>query len=135
MQHRVDKLDGIIKQLYEDKIEGALTQERFTKLTMDYEKEQLTLQGKIQEIGKQIEAQENQTSNIDNFLKTVKRYARIETLTPALLHELIDRIEVHAPETSTGKRIQQIDIYYNFIGNTPNKANKNVISAKEKDTL
>lgn len=135
MQHRVDKLDGIIKQLYEDKIEGALTQERFTKLTMDYEQEQLTLQGKIQEIGKQIETHENQTSNINNFLKTVKRYACIETLTPALLHELIDRIEVHAPEMSTGKRKQQIDIYYNFIGNTPNKANKSVINAHKKDTL
>ena len=30
------------------------------------------------------------------------------------MHELIDKIVVHAPDKSSGHRTQQIDIYYRF---------------------
>lgn len=30
------------------------------------------------------------------------------------MHELIERIVVHAPDKSSGHRVQQIDIYYRF---------------------
>jgi hypothetical protein len=34
-----------------------------------------------------------------------------------MLNELVERIEVHAPDRSTGKRLQRIEIYFNFVGN------------------
>ena len=37
-------------------------------------------------------------------------------MTTVMVHELIDKIIVHAPDKSSGERIQQIDIRYNFIG-------------------
>lgn len=30
------------------------------------------------------------------------------------MHELIERIVIHAPDKSSGHRVQQIDIYYRF---------------------
>jgi hypothetical protein len=32
------------------------------------------------------------------------------------LHKLIERIEVHLPDKSSGKRVQEITIHLNFIG-------------------
>ena len=50
------------------------------------------------------------------FLKLAKSYIEPETLTPSMLHALVDKIVVHAPDKSSGHRRQQIDIYCNFVG-------------------
>ncbi|GAA2902960.1 hypothetical protein GCM10019993_05730 [Enterococcus pseudoavium] len=54
--------------------------------------------------------------NVEKFLEIVRKYTTLESLTPSIVNELIDRIEIHKPDKSTGKRIQQIDIYYRFVG-------------------
>ena len=40
----------------------------------------------------------------------------MEELTPTMLNELVERIEIHAPDKSSGRRIQEIDVYFNFVG-------------------
>ena len=60
-----------------------------------------------------------QAVNIAQFIALVKKYSEIDTLTPAILNEFIERINVHAPDKSSGHRTQQIDIVYNFIGILP----------------
>ena len=42
------------------------------------------------------------------------RSIKITELTPEIMHELIERIVAHAPDKSSGHRVQQIDIYYRF---------------------
>ena len=44
----------------------------------------------------------------------VRKYEYITELTPELMHELIDHIEVHAPDKSSGHRQQKVDIYFRF---------------------
>ena len=33
-----------------------------------------------------------------------------------MLHEFVDKILIHEADRSTGERVQQVDIYLNFIG-------------------
>lgn len=54
--------------------------------------------------------------NLDRFLAIVKKYTEIEKLTPTILNEFVEKIIVHAPNKSTGKRVQQVEISYNFVG-------------------
>ena len=54
--------------------------------------------------------------NVAQFIALVKKYNEVDTLTPTIVNEFIERIEVHAPDKSSGHRTQQIDIVYNFIG-------------------
>jgi len=49
-------------------------------------------------------------------LPVVRKYTESTELTPTILNEFIQRIEIHAPDKSSGKRIQQVDIYYNAVG-------------------
>ena len=44
----------------------------------------------------------------------MRRYEHITELTPEIMHELIDNIEVHAPDKSSGHRQQKVDIYFRF---------------------
>ena len=54
--------------------------------------------------------------NIRRFVSVAKKYTEITELSTEILHDFIQKIVVHAPDNSSGKRIVQLDIYYNFIG-------------------
>ncbi len=113
---RIAEIDGIIKRLYEDNISGKLTDERFSKMSADYEREQAGLQASVEELRESVAACEQQSVNMDSFLKLVKKYTVPDKLFPELLHAFVEKIVVHAPDKSSGHRTQQIDIHYNFIG-------------------
>ena len=62
--------------------------------------------------------------NVAQFIALVKKYSEIDTLTPAIVNESIERINVHALDKSSGHRSQQVDIVYNFIGVLPTPQTK-----------
>ncbi len=113
---RIKEIDAIIKRLYEDNVCGKLTDERFAKMTADYEQEQRMLEISTAELRKTVEGIEQQTLNVKSFLKIVHSYIEPDTLTPDILHEFVEKIVVHAPDKSSGHRTQQVDIHYNFVG-------------------
>ena len=63
-----------------------------------------------------IDNDNQQQYDLQQFLKNVRKYTDPEELTAEMVNTLIDRIEVHAPDKSSGKRRQKIDIYYKAIG-------------------
>jgi len=113
---RIAELDTIIKRLYEDNILGKISDERFAKMSAEYEREQTSLEKEVLELRETISASDNKTVDIDRFLKTVRKYTAPSELTPMLVRELVDKIIVHAPDKSSGHRVQRIDIHYKFIG-------------------
>lgn len=115
-QKRVQELDGIIQRLYEDKVMGRLTEARFDKLACAYEEEQAGFTEAVAGLQVALEATEEQAANMENFLKVVRKYTQPTVLTPALLREFVDKVVVHAPDKSSGHRVQRIDVHYNFIG-------------------
>lgn len=116
-QSRYDELDNIIQHLYEDKIKGQLTDERFAKLSAGYEAEQKGLEETIKELSEQISQKTDKTINIDRFMKLVKKHTSFEELTPTLLNTFIEKILVHEVEVDAeGQKRQKIEIVYNFIG-------------------
>ena len=116
---RITEIDNIIKRLYEDNLSGKLSDSRFSKMSADYEKEQQELESDYAELKKTVDAFEEKDLNIKSFLKCVRKYTEPCELTPDILHELVEKIIVYAPDKSSGHRTQQIDIYYNFVGKIP----------------
>ena len=43
-------------------------------------------------------------------------YTDFTKLTTPMIYEFVDKIFVHAPDRSTGERVQEVDIYLKFIG-------------------
>ena len=115
-ERRIHELDTIIQRLYEDHVMGKLTAERFTKLSEGYEREQSELETSTESLRTLVHSAEVEEVNIQSFLKIVKKYTEPTELTPLLLHEFVAKIVVHAPDKSSGHRVQQIDVHYNFIG-------------------
>ena len=116
-ERRIQELDNIIRQLYEDKVAGTLTDERFLKLSQGYELEQKDLEIKVETLQRQMNQQLETCINIDKFLAKVRKYTRITELSTIMLNELIERIEVHNRNKRYSKGTQQIDISFNYVGN------------------
>lgn len=113
---RYDELDRLFTKIYEDNASGKISDERFGKMSAAYEAEQAELSKTISEYSSALTEQTNQAQNAKKFLCIAKKYSQITELTPQILHEFIDKIVVHAPDKSSGRRVVQIDIHYNFIG-------------------
>ena len=116
VQKRIGELDTIFQRIYEDNIIGKLSDERFMKMSKGYEDEQHTLQVEADEIQSELQQEEKKSVDVKRFLAIVKKYTDLTELTPEILREFIDKIIVHAPDKSSGRRLQEIEIIYNHIG-------------------
>lgn len=116
IQKRIGELDTIFQRIYEDNIIGKLSDERFMKMSKGYEDEQHTLQAEADIIQNELQQEEKKSVDVKRFLDVVKKYTDLTELTPEILHEFVDRIIVHAPDKSSGRRLQEIEIIYNHIG-------------------
>ena len=113
---RISKIDAIIQQLYEDNISGKLTDERFSRMCSTYEKEQKELEASTAELQKAMETCSSKETDVNSFLKVVRSYTEPERLTPEILRMFVEKIVLHEGDSSSGQRIQQVDIHYNFVG-------------------
>lgn len=115
-QKRLEDVEKLMTRLYEDHVLGSLPEERYQKMTADYEAEQERLKTEIEVLGEWIETQQEANDNYDSFSALVEKYVDIPVLTPTIVNEFVKKIIVHAPDKSSGKRKQQIEIIFNFVG-------------------
>nr|WP_217933814.1 DUF4368 domain-containing protein [Enterocloster clostridioformis] len=113
---RSSELDGLIKKLYESYATGKISEKRFELLSGDYEREQEELDAAIVREQAELDAFNTDTDRADQFLELVKRYTDFSVLTTPMILEFVDKIVVHAPDRSSGERMQEVDIYLKFIG-------------------
>ena len=112
---RLADLDTIISRLYEDHVLGNLSLERYKKMSADYEAEQERLKLEIEVIGELVEQREEEGDNLDRFTELCRRYVDVPKLTQTIVNEYIKKIVVYAPDKSSGKRVQKVKIYFNFV--------------------
>ena len=115
-QARDGELDGLFERIYEDNISGKLSDERFAKMSQRYEEEQAELSEKIKALRKELDKLNGDAVSTDMFLATVRKYTRAKKLTPRMLNELVNHIEVHQAEKINGEWVQKLTIYYNCVG-------------------
>ena len=120
---RDDELDGLFERIYEDNVSGKLSNDRFAKMSRRYEEEQKELSEKIKKLRSEIEKQSSRATSTDMFVSIVRKYTRARKLTPRMLNELIEKIEVFNAEKIDGEWVQRLRIHYNCVGemNIPNE--------------
>lgn len=120
-EHRSKEIDSIIQKLYEDNLLGKISDERFVKLSQNYEEEQKQLQTSISDLTEKLAKQQEDNLNISKFMARISKYTELPKLTVEIVNELIDKIVIHKPTGTKRNRIIQVDIYYNFIGKLNNE--------------
>ena len=113
---RDEELDGLFERIYEDNVSGKLSDDRFAKMSRRYEDEQKELSEKIKKLRSEIEKQSSCSMTTDMFIGLVRKYTRARKLTPRMLNELIEKIEVFNAEKIDGVWEQRLRIHYNCVG-------------------
>ena len=117
-KRRMMDLDDLIKGLYENFTLGRLPERQFNRLMTEYDTEQSSLEQRISELETATERISTKAVQIDKFVRLVKKYRDFEELTTPMLNDFIEKVVIHEAEGGRTKdRIQQVDIYFNFIGN------------------
>ena len=120
---RDDELDGLFERIYEDNVSGKLSDDRFAKMSRRYEEEQKEFSEKIKKLRFEIEKQSSRATSTELFVSIVRKYTRARKLTPRMLNELVEKIEVYNAEKIDGEWVQRLRIHYNCVGemNIPNE--------------
>ena len=71
---RIAELDGIFKRIYEDNLSGKISDERFMKLSADYEAEQKQITSETEILENELDKDEEQANDIEHFLSIVRQY-------------------------------------------------------------
>lgn len=115
-QKRVNEVNRLIKKLYEDNISGKLNDKRFNAMLSDYEAELDALEEDIERDTEELQGMDAKKVDADYFMELVQKYTSFEELTPSMLNEFVDKIMVHKAVGTGANRVQDIDIYLNYIG-------------------
>ena len=115
---RIQKLDVIMQRLYEDNVDGKISDERFSRMAKTYEDEQRQLESRKVELDAFIATAKEQRLNVDSFLDMIRKYTDITELTAEIIRSFVEKIEVMKLEKVPGTRTkkQTIVIHWNFIG-------------------
>jgi len=95
---RITQLDKTIQSLYDDRVNGIITDERFATLYTNYEAEQTALKECSYKLRAELQRANEQTAYVSSFMKIIRKYTEITKLTPEILHEFISKIVVHQAE-------------------------------------
>ena len=105
--------------MYEDKVNGNLTAERFAKMTQIYEEEQTSLTEKASVLRQELMTIKEESDNVNRFMRTIRKYGDINELTTDLVRNFIEKVVVHQAEKTDGKIKQVVEIFYNGVGAIP----------------
>ena len=117
IKKRIAELDNYIKRLYEGNASGKIPDRQFEKLMAQYDSEQQELEERVKEIEVSIHEIQQESENGQQFVRLAQKYRDFTEIDQTALNEFIDKVVVHeATGGRTADRSQQIDIYFNFIG-------------------
>lgn len=115
-QKRVEELDKLIQNLYVDKIKGDVPQDVFLNLSQQFIAEQHSVSEEIQALSQEENEVFKKSQDINRFFEVINRYDCIDKLTYEILHDFVEKIEVHEGVKVGRCKRTSIDIYFVGVG-------------------
>ena len=128
-------MSRLIRKLYEDNVNGRLSDKLFEQMLHDFEAELEGLTDSITQDQQELDRISRETVNAEKFLALVKKYTDFSELTPAMINEFVEKILVHQAEGKGASRTQEVEIFFNFIGKVEIPRKEIELTEEEKAAL
>ena len=115
VQHRVRELEVMNAKLYEDKINGNVSMDTFAVMMQKNEQERLQKSERLAALQSEENLANQSTTDIQKWMKLIRKHADITDLDRDTVEELIDYIIVGEAQKIDGKRRRDITIHYRFV--------------------
>ena len=113
---RISEIDKLIEAAFERNVLGKLEDDRYERMVKNYAQEQRELIAEVQESKVVLQKAEQQVVDLRLLLRTLRELTEVKELTPTLVNSLIERIEVHNNDKSSGHCYVKVDIYFTAAG-------------------
>lgn len=113
---RIEMLPKLLKTLYEDKVDGKTSEEDYNILSREYADEREQLKKKILNLRRKLTEMNERESEREEFIRAIRKFMEMRTLTKQVLNELIDHIDVYEVQGTGKNKTQRLVIYYKFVG-------------------
>ena len=117
---RLSEINNLIRSTYEDKVLNKIPEDICISLLNNYQKEKEDLESEISQINLRIEKVKQNTQNVDEFIKRVKKYLEAPTLTREMTMELIEFVTIDKYRPKKDPIPREIHIYYKLIDDVDN---------------
>lgn len=111
-KHRLAELENLMQSVYEDKVMGKIPEHICVSFLEKYEAEQQELRAVIADLEERLSAEKQDREDVEEFIRRLKKYVDVQTLTRELGLELIEYVTVGA---YTPNESREINIYYKFL--------------------
>ena len=85
-------------------------------ISYKYEIEQDELKKQTFELKNKLDSLNNAKSSSESFIRAIRKFMTMQTLTPIVLQKLIEKIEIFNVEGKGKNRTQRLIIHYRFVG-------------------
>lgn len=132
-KRRIKELDMLIERIYEDNVLGKISDERFCRMSANYEKEQKELLAAVEHDEQAVRKAEQEKIDLKVFLEAIRECTDLKKLTPTIVNTLIKRIEVHNSEKGEdGLKHVPVDISFTAVGIINIPTERELIAAMEE---
>ena len=116
LRRRVGELEELTARLYEDKINGVISQDAFTVLIQKNEQERLSRTERLDTLLPEIQEAERREAAIREWTVNIGKYLSFQELNREIVDQLIDHIEIGERTLADGHYRQSVKIFYRFVG-------------------
>ena len=113
---RLGELDKLMAKLYEDNVLGRVTDDFFQMMMKNYEREQKELTMAVANGEQVLQSSEQKSADTRLLIRTFREMTDIKELTPIIVNKLIERIEVHNNDKTSGHCYVKVDVYFTGVG-------------------
>ena len=134
-EKRITEIDRMMIRIYEDNVNGKISDERFLAMRDQYEAEQRGLKAKVETFREELTESESKRNDFRLLLKAIRDRSDNDALTPMRVNTMIERIEVHNPVKIDGHKRVEVEVFFTAIGKfrVPNEAELTALFAAMND--
>lgn len=89
---RAVEIDRLIQKIYEDNVNGKISDERFATMSMAFEEEQRQIKSAIPNMERYLETETDKSDSLQRFIDKVKCITQLTELTPKSYTNLLKRL-------------------------------------------
>ena len=116
VEKRLAELSRLTQSIYEDKVMGRIPEAVCVQLMNQYEAERAEKLEQRAHLSGELEAYQQETDDVQQWMKLIREYAKLEELDRPTLLRLIKRIDIGERKVEDGCEVRDIRIHYNFVG-------------------
>ncbi len=116
LEKRLAELSKLTQAIYEDKVMGRIPEAVCVQLMNQYEIERAEKLEQRAHLSGELEAYQQEADDVQQWMKLIREYAKLEELDRPTLLRLIKRIDIGERKVEDGREVRDIRIHYNFVG-------------------